>query len=445
MSGLQGFVPSSADVFASGESSQQRRIFYAVLVALALRLIVVSFTYHGFLAPGRDHWEFGYENGRVARSLAEGHGFANPYWMPTGPTALIPPVYPFVLSVLFRVLGVNTKASAIAMLSLGSLFSALTCIPVFFVAKKTVGDRAARWAIWIWAFAPYAVYFSTDSMWYHSFAALLLTSLIWITLHFETSNSPWEWAGFGALVGFGTITNGVMAGMFPILAAWACYQLHQQKKKWIGPLFAATLAIFLVVTPWLVRNYEVFHKPVFVRDGFWLEVYVGNVGNSLHWWNQGIHPAGSIDEQNEYLHKGELAYMDHKKQQSIAYIESHPGTFASRTVRRIVYMWTGFWSNNPEYIREEPLDRANMVLSIPLTFLALWGLRKAFRNRTKYAALFGVILALYPAAYYITHPDLAYRLPLEPLIVILTTYAILSTPNEQERELRFPQTAIESA
>ena len=41
----------------------------------------------------------------VAASLAAGHGFSSPYWIPTGPTALVPPVYPFLLTLVFRVFG----------------------------------------------------------------------------------------------------------------------------------------------------------------------------------------------------------------------------------------------------------------------------------------------------------------------------------------------------
>ena len=127
---------------------------YAILTALVVRLMVVAFVYRGFLDPGRDHWEFGYETGMVARSIVTGHGFGNPYWGQTGPTALITPVFPYLFASVFSVLGIKTEAAALAVLALNSLFSALTCVPIFFVAKKTVGIRAANFAVWIWAFYP---------------------------------------------------------------------------------------------------------------------------------------------------------------------------------------------------------------------------------------------------------------------------------------------------
>ena len=76
-----------------------------MLTALALRLIVVAFVYQDFLVPGRDHWEFGYELGKIASSISNGHGFSNPYWIETGPTAMITPIYPYLLGAIFSVFG----------------------------------------------------------------------------------------------------------------------------------------------------------------------------------------------------------------------------------------------------------------------------------------------------------------------------------------------------
>jgi hypothetical protein len=399
-------------------------VLCAVLAALAIRLIVMAFVYSDFLQPGRDHWEFGYEMGRMARSVAEGRGFGNPYWMTTGPSALIPPVYPYLIAGIFKVFGINTKASALVILSLNSLFSALTCIPIFLVARKIVGEGVAKWATWLWAFFPYAVYFPTNTMWYHGLVGLLLAWQVWMVLRLEQSAGIAEWIGFGALSGFAAMTDPATLGILPILIGWTCYRLHQRRQRWFAPAVTACAVVVLAVTPWMVRNYEVFHKPVFLRDGLWLEVYVGNVGNSLHWWNGDIHPAGSVEEQNEYVQLGELGYMNLKKQQSIAYIKSHPGTFVVRSIRRAVFFWTGFWSLNRAYLQEEPMDRINFFFLFPTTMLMLFSLRKLFREAPAQAVLIGLLLLVFPLPYYFTHPDLTYREPLEPLVALLVAYAV---------------------
>jgi len=137
-------------------------LFWMVVVALALRLAVVAFLYPERLNPERDHWRFAGESGRIARSIVQGNGFSSPLHAPSGPTAWMIPVYPALLAGVFRLFGISTKASALVMLSLDSLFSALTCIPVFFIARRSFGERTAVWAGRAWAFFPYAIYFSAD-------------------------------------------------------------------------------------------------------------------------------------------------------------------------------------------------------------------------------------------------------------------------------------------
>jgi hypothetical protein len=70
-------------------------VFWAVLMGWSVRLVLVALVYKGFLAPARDHWEFAYEIGRVARSIALGRGFS----ILTGLTrGLLPCSHPFTLT-----------------------------------------------------------------------------------------------------------------------------------------------------------------------------------------------------------------------------------------------------------------------------------------------------------------------------------------------------------
>src|SRR5258708_17213746 len=96
---------------------------------------------------------------------------------------MMPPIYPSLLAGVFRLFGIYTKASALMILSLDSLFSALTCIPVFLIAQRSFGGRAAVQAGWAWAFFPYAIYFSADFIWVTTLATLMLAFLFLCALH----------------------------------------------------------------------------------------------------------------------------------------------------------------------------------------------------------------------------------------------------------------------
>ena len=126
-------------------------LFWMVLVAFALRFgwIVVAHTYK--FKTLDDNFSFGWEMGRIGRSLAQGQGFSNPFSETTGPTAWEPPLYPFLIAGVFKLFGIYTHASALVLLSINSLFSALTCIPIFLIARRCFDEKLAIWTAWLWA------------------------------------------------------------------------------------------------------------------------------------------------------------------------------------------------------------------------------------------------------------------------------------------------------
>ena len=404
-----------------------RTLLLAPVVAFAVRLVVVGFVYQGFLDPGRDHWEFAFETGKIARSILTGHGFSNPYWVNTGPTAEVAPVFPYLVAGVMAVFGIYTKASAVAVLTLNSLFSALTCIPIFFLAKKSFGLREARWAAWTWVFFPYAIYFSADSMWDHALTALFLTLLLLIALHLQSSTSLWAWAGFGCLWGLSALTAPVVLGPLPFLTGWICWRLQRQKVNWGVPAVIAGLAVLVTLAPWLTHNYRIFHHPVFLKDTLPMVFLDGNFGNKLHWWDGSQDPCGKNPaELAKFQQVGEQAYMAEKWRRVFDVLQSDRGTVVWRSMRRVVYMWTGYWSFHPDYLREEPFDPPNIVFCTTFTVLAIVGLSKVFRKVPNIAMPYALVLAVFPLVYYVTHSDIAYRHPLDPEIVILASYAVVS-------------------
>ena len=149
-----------------------------------------------------------------------------------------------------------------------------------------------------------------------------------------------------------------------------------------------------VLSPWLIRNYELFHRFIPVRSGFGLELYIGNNGYSQHWVNRTLHPNHSDAELSEYERDGEIAYMDHKLHQAKDYIRSHPAWFAWMTMRRIIYMWTGYWSFDPAYLKDEPLDPPNIFVNTTMTLLGLWGLSRVFQRDPALGVRFAIVLVV---------------------------------------------------
>src|SRR5208282_6093567 len=217
-----------------------------VVAGLAVRLAVIPFLYHEWLDPFvLEHWAFG----RVARSLVAGHGFGNVF-ADTGPTAVVSPGYAYLLAGVFRLLGTYTPASIITALALNSVFSALTCIPVFLLARRCFGVRAAKWTGWGWAFSPYGIYYGADWAWSTCLVTLLLAVLFLWALRLEDSGGLWGWLGFGALGGLAALTEPVVLSVVPLLGLWTCWQRWRKRQSWALPLTAAAFGALAVMAPW---------------------------------------------------------------------------------------------------------------------------------------------------------------------------------------------------
>jgi hypothetical protein len=425
-----------------------RTLFWMVFLAFAIRITVALCTYQNNLTPVMNYWWMGQEQGHVAESIVKGHGFGNPLYTSTGPTAWFAPVYPYILAADFAVFGVFTKASCIAILFFQALISSLTCLPIFFFARRAFTHGAALAAGWFWVVYPYSAYWPIYRIWDTWLTTLLLAILFCVILRLAHSPKLWHWIGFGVLAGFAGLNDPVVFGVLPILALWAVWRLHKQGNRWFAPAVAAVLAVIFTVSPWIIRDAVVFHKFIPIRDNLPLEFRVGNNGDSSEPLMVTAGPwVPWIDntEWNEYTHMGELAYFHLKGEQAQAYIAAHPIWYAGMVGRRFIYIWTGFWSFSARYLHEQPLDPLTVPLLALLSVLTFMGLARAYLKKggtvaTPYELMFG----FFPLIYYLTHVGGWYRCPMDPFIVTLAAYEVHSRAVEWLRHRRATQVAYQS-
>jgi len=100
------------------------------------------------------------------------------------------------------------------------------------------------------------------------------------------------------------------------------------------------------------------------------------------------------------------------------------------TVRRIVYVWTGYWSFDREYLKDEPLDPPNILVNTTLTVLGLLGLGRVFQRDCSLGMRFAIVLVFFPLTYYVSHPETYYFRPVDPLIVVLAAVAVAGSKRE---------------
>ena len=394
-------------------------VLLTVLAAFLVRLFVVLFVFHDQTNPADNHAQFGWEMGWVARSIVQGHGFSSPFFPATGPTALVPPVFPYLLASIFHAFGLYTAKAAFAILSINGLFSALTCIPIYFSARYALGDRVATLAVWGWALYPYSIYFSAARVWDYALTGLLFTICFCVAQRLHDQKRPIAWLGFGVLYGVTILANPSVLPMFPVFLLLAVYQRRRAGGRWLVHSVVATLGALAILTPWTIHNYRTLHVVRPIRDNFWMECWAGNNGDTFESNAKWAHPASSDVEMKRFVSIGEIPYLAEKQALATNFIRLHPVFFAGVSLRRTFCYWTGFWSFSPAYLQQEPLQNADIFFCTGMTLLMLFGAVSFWRRDRSGALPYLVLIALFPLTYYVTHASPDYRQPIEPEIIVL--------------------------
>ncbi len=420
-------------------SNARTSFFWIVLIAFGLRIgyILIGHTYKFHsdkqtlaVQTNEKNFDFGFEMGRVGRSLAQGKGFSNPFNEPTGSTAWEPPLYPFLIAGVFRLFGVYSRASALILLSINSIFSALTCIPIFLVAKKCFSEKVAVWTSWSWALLPPVIFWCTRWVWETSLAALLLAVIFWLTLEMEEKDGSKPWLQFGLLWGVAALTNTALLSFLPVSGLWAWYRRAKLDKRSFAGVALASAVFIACIAPWLVRNYSVFGKFIFIRSNFGAELRLGNGPGADGTWMDYLHPTKNILEMRRYHDLGELAYVAERKNEAMTYIREDYARFASLSLKRFIYYWGGA----PRPSNNAVASSLSNSLFLASTVLGFWGLGRAVRKHRPAAWLFFWLFLSYPMVYYFLFPLPRYRHPMEPELGILIMYVISEVNGRSRRE-----------
>jgi hypothetical protein len=421
------------------------RTAFAFWAAFLIRVAYLSFAHTYRIRPFPDHFEYGWEMGRIARALVTGHGYADPFLGHTGSTAWVTPLYPLLMAFVFKVTGVYTAASAWILLTLNSLFSALTVFPIAAIARRSFAtsgpDRAAsigRWAVWLWALYPAAMQYAVRWVWETSLSTLLFTCAFALALrmHQRSPDRPGrfamrDWVLFGLIWGLIALANPALVLFLPFAGIWILTGQSGALPRAMAGAALSAMIFLAVLAPWVVRNTQVFHHLVPLRANFGAELCLGNGPGATGLLMEYDHPAKDPQQLRLYTALGEYRYAQMRGALARQTIRADPWLFVRNTLKRLDFFWFGV-----------PAASGNIASrffrSLNYGFLStagLLGLLLALRRRANGAWLFAFTFLTLPAVYYFVTVHARFRHPLEPLITILGVYLFQSA---QPRNKRHP-------
>lgn len=411
-------------------------------VALLVRIVYITLAHTYRIRLSQDHLQFGWEMGRIARALVTGFGYADPFTGHTGPTAWAPPLYPLLLAGVFKIFGVYTAKSAFVILTLNSIFSAATAPLVFEIAARCFrgvvqGAKVALWSGWLWALHPAIIQYAVHWVWDMALTAYLFSWILVLTLRLRAIGDSLDthpqttrrWLLFGLLWGLLALCNST-----PLLFLSAC-AIWVLAGAWGSHVFTpalvraalAGIVFCCCLSPWILRNYEVFHALIPMR---------GNLGAELHQsvleqndgfpWGATIPVADHAPTYLRYKTMGEYAYVQQENVVAKQYISHHKRRFFELALKRAYFFWVSVphpFENGAKGVFVEMAREINFCF---LSLSGLLGLALALKEHIPGARLFLWAFLLIPITYYFITVQARFRHPLEPLIVIFTCYLFLS-------------------
>jgi 4-amino-4-deoxy-L-arabinose transferase-like glycosyltransferase len=389
---------------------------------------------------------FLFESGNIAHSIATGHGFASPFRVDTGSTAWMTPVYPLLLAAIMKIFGAYTVHAWLAAVSLNIFFVVLACIPIY-CAGKRIGDEAQGIALgalaaWLWALFPNAILIPVESMWEASLAALLAATLLWATLALDENRSAKAWSVYGLLWGLTLMTNATLGALMPFLLGWLWWRAQKQNRQILQSLALTVAIAALCCVPWTIRNYRTFHAFIPLRSILGLQLWIGNNDLTEDIFRGNLHPIYNEQERAHYIAVGEIAYMREKQQLAIPYMLTHPARELRLSYLRIVSLWAGGAIHPIDDFFGTPDAWFRFVLSVNV-FVALCtlaGVILLFAQRNAFALPVAAFPLIFPWAYYLTLSLPRYRLPIDPILMLLTAFIILTASKKFQRAM--PQAAL---
>jgi 4-amino-4-deoxy-L-arabinose transferase-like glycosyltransferase len=401
--------------------------------ALLIRIAYMTLARTWHMRPYDDHFAFGYEMGRVARALDTGYGFADPFRGHTGPTAWVPPLYPWILAADFRLFGIYSAVAAWVMLAFDCVLNALMVRTTWEIAARCFNRKVAVWSAWIWALYPAAMQYAVRWVWEMTLTAFLFSCVLVLALRMrrigeagdvQAEPGVGQWAVFGLLWGLIALTNPSLLLFLPACGLWILWGIR--RKAWPRQIGAAALAAVILVAcvaPWMYRNWRVFHEWVPLRANLGAELYLGNGPGATGLLMEYDHPAQAPDQLRLYSTMGEIAYVKMRGAMARRVIEADPERFALLCLRRVYY----FWFSVPHPGDEGFVNEYGRNLNFQFTsIVGLLGLALALRRHVPGAWLFLWAFALLPLTYYFVTVHARFRHPLEPLIAILGVYLFQS-------------------
>ncbi len=303
-----------------------RSFIVIFILAFCLRIYPLYQIPAKYLIPTAN-WELG----SIAISLMETGQFANPYMIPTGPTAHLPPIYPYIFSIIYRIYGLTYTAGMVSMIFIIAAGALLYAMLPWLSEKLGLSRQAG----FIGGLAG-ALLVEWPGHGEYLTGIVLGLLLVAFLRRWREKNSTCRGSfTLGLAIG---VAFHLQPALLPVMVGCMVFELwwSRSPQKW-AMLSMLVLGVVLACAPWTWRNYSTFHALFFIRSNFGLEMRMGNHEGAaatmevMDAQGEHIHPRTHMGEARKLRDVGEIEYMRQAGQEAWDWIRTNPGQFLSLT------------------------------------------------------------------------------------------------------------------
>jgi 4-amino-4-deoxy-L-arabinose transferase-like glycosyltransferase len=363
----------------------------------------------------------------AAVGIAEGEGYRHDGHL----TAYFPVGYPAFLGAMMSLFGTSLWVGKVANLLLYMGILLLTYAIAHHLFKS---DRVAQLSLFFLAIYPNHIAYVTLL-----FNEILLTFLLllgsWLLL---LRPQKWRLAMAGIVFGYAVLTKPQVLFVPALILGWQWWRQREQPLTLVRFTWRASviyLLIVAVITPWLVRNYQVFDAPVFVSTNGGYNLYVGNspYSNGTFIFNGEMQAATNPGDE---VNGQEREYRVDQKARELAieYIRTYPLDVLSLVPRKVYEMYRDnisgleFNTRGTGYefgwlkVLTQGMYTAILLLLVLFPFLWLWRRRQ---TSIRFPALPLLIIAYFTLVTMVFFGLTRFSFPIFPFMVMVASAALV--------------------
>ena len=278
-----------------------------------------------------------FEYEEVAVNLIQGNGFTFQY-LNTVYRAGISPVFSALCALIYLIFGHHHSLIVLMQIA----FNVATCALVFFIAERFFDSKCAFLAAILTALHPGLIIYSSTVLHSLSLYTFLLCASFFLLVVSLESHGLRHKILLGLCTGLCVLERSTFLPFFVLAWFWLFYY-SVNKKEAKRVILISIVSLFLIISPWVIRNTIIFKKVVFIQTNQWIAFWLGNNPQSS---GTAMAPSGKhwVDACPEEFRKklfslDEIGQMELFKTESLTFVRQHPGQFIGRTLKKFYYFW----------------------------------------------------------------------------------------------------------